>query len=145
MLICLLHRITSCFNECWTQRLVFLLDNSYFVFTSGFELIFLLAVSWTCRSGSALNTCFKCCFHIPTAISVLYRNRAASSTDWRRWYVISIHLRSFLHWLPHGWWYLAYGVRPVYRNGTASCKSTYGYLAATRWYVHHINKQAFGL
>ena len=30
--------------------------------TSRFELIYLLAVLWTCSSGSALNTCFKGCF-----------------------------------------------------------------------------------
>ena len=73
------------------QSLAFLLDNSYFVFTSGYELIYFIAVSWICKSGSALNTRFKRCFRIPTAISVLLRYRAAASTG-----------VSFLHRLPYG-------------------------------------------
>ena len=68
------------------------------MFTSGFQQ----AVSWTCRSGSDLNTRFKRCFSTPTAISVLYRNRAASATGFEavKWY--RIHVRSFLHRFPYG-------------------------------------------
>ena len=115
------------------------------MFTSWFELIYFIAVSWTCLSGSALNTRFKHCFRISTATSVLYGNRAASSTGWRRWNVGADMYVAFYTDYRTGVGYLAYGVRPVYRNGAASCKSTYGYLAATRWFVHHIFKQPLGL
>ena len=62
--------------------------------------MFLQAVSRICRSGSALNTCFKRCFPIPTAISTVPEpGRLIHGLEAAKCY--HIHVRSFVHRFPY--------------------------------------------